>query len=211
MDALEIIARVQATYRECSSYRDKGVVSRIAEDGQRHDIEFETYFARPDWFRIDWIRPHPSSDAGPAVRHWFTIRCNGPLASARYLWVRDSGNKKQLISDSVLSLPVAVAAGSTTSHGVVAWIYQLLLPAGGCTETDLFSEGSELMSQTAVRDSTDCYVLRGNCSAGDLELWVDREQFVIRRALIRAGQTVHQDMCVHACALDESIDPQTFD
>jgi hypothetical protein len=210
MDVLEIISRVQANYGACSSYRDRGSVSHTAEDGQRYDIEFETYFIRPDWFRFDWTRPHPGSDSADPVRHWFTIRCNGPLASARYLWVRDSGNKKQLLSESVLSLPVAVAAGSTTSHGVAAWIYQLLFPAGGCAENELFADSSEVTSQTAVWHSVDCHVLHGSCSAGDLELWVEREQLVVRRALIRAGQTV-QDMCVHACGFNESIDVQTFD
>lgn len=210
MDAIEIISRVQANYGACSSYRDKGSVSRTADDGQRHEIDFETYFIRPDWFRFDWIRPHSCSNPGESVRHWFTIRSNGPLASARYLWVRDSGNKKQIISDSAVTLPMAVAAGASTSHGVVAWVYQLLFPAGSPSEASLFTGASELMPQIAAWYSADCYVIRGSCSSGDLELWVDREQFAIRRAVIRAGESVH-DMCVHACGFNEPIDTQTFD
>jgi hypothetical protein len=210
MDALEIISKVQANYGACSSYRDIGFVASTAEDGRHHDVNFATYFVRPDWLRFDWKRAFPGSTASESVRHWFTIRCNARWPSARYLRVRDCGNQKKVVSDAVLNLPGAVAMGSATSHGVVAWIYQLLFPAGGSTQTSLFTGASEVLPQTTASDSADCYVLRGSSLSGDLELWVDRERFAICRALFRAGQTVH-DVSVHACAFNESIDTQMFD
>lgn len=209
MEAQAIAARIQSAYGACSSYRNKGVVSWSSRSGHPREVNFETYFVRPDCFRFDWIRRHPYP-ALAEVRHQFSIFRKGE--SARFRWERDSTAGGRIVDDKQMaSLEMAVAAGVGTSGEAAVWIHQLLFPESCQPRAILLNRVSELLPHTQPFGPLDCYVLRGNADPlGNIEFWADTAQFAVRKSLIRNG-SLTREINITESVFDEAIEAARFD
>jgi hypothetical protein len=172
MDADQILGRVLELYQSCPSYTDAGVSS-----DDMGDLEFRSYFCRPNKFRFEWSLTF----GGQQTRR--NVIFSETDAKATYF------DGETLEETSGLALAVAGATG--ISLGVAPLVAHLLMP-------DLFEAGQyeslvSLRPYSLIRENNTCFEIRAdgpsNCST---TLFVEKLKPVLRRIELRITPTLDE-------------------
>ena len=198
--AKTIIQRMADKYTNCSTYKDRGVVTTVLfRDGQKCTIRkpFTTAYMRPNNFRFefkdgfwnmvcDWHDEFSAQVEGilgtKQFNHMFQFRDEKPKryivhsdpSGVRIIWDVDS----QIEEPESLSMAIAGASGvsSGSAHNIPA---MLIAGIGGFRLTDLVDLERLLDSEI---DGTQCYVLSGKYYTGDsVKIWIDKQYYMVRR------------------------------
>jgi hypothetical protein len=155
-----IMKRMAQRYANCSSYQDIGVVETTHNEATSARVErmpFKTYFARPRFFRFEWIDYFPWKDGRKKI-----VWCDGKDAYS--YWEPDRYEKEEY-----LGLGIAGATG--ISRGAAHTIPRLLMAeeVSGFALTDLTN--LSLVGEEQFEGEL-CYRINGKHPfAGIYELW----------------------------------------
>lgn len=169
-DAQDLIELTCKKYAECKSYSDVGV-ARTDNDAAIRDLRFKTAFARDDRFRFEFRQYHPHlGKSGPdtisvawsnGTRHTF---CSSLIGS------KDFGS---------LTGPVSAATGISAAS--VIHIPSILMPdVIAIRPVWLQLEGARILKEEKL-DDRKCLVLKGFRRVSEYSVWIDSEQFCIRK------------------------------
>ena len=165
-----IMKRMAQRYASCSSYQDTGVVQTTHNEANSARIErmpFKTYFARPRFFRFEWIDYFHWKDGRKSI-----VWCDGKDTYS--YWEPDRYEKEEY-----LGLGIAGATG--ISRGAAHTIPRLLMAdevsGFALTElTNLSLVGEELFEGVL------CYRINGKHPFGDIyELWIGKRDYLLRK------------------------------
>lgn len=184
-DAQDLIELTCKKYAECQSYSDTGVASTDNEAAIR-DIRFKTAFVRDDRFRFEFRQYHPHlGKSGPdnisvvwsnGTRHTF---CSSVIGS------KDFGT---------LMGPISSATG--VSAASVIHLPSLLMPdLIAIKPVWLQLEGARILREEKLEEHN-CLVLNGFRKITEFSVWIDSNDFYIRKILqiMRTTAEQSQDM-----------------
>lgn len=188
-DAAAILRRARERYARLKTYQDHGNV-RFTLLGSVNEVTFETAFVRPDMFRFEWSKGHPF----PPLRHFVTRSAIWSNADGAFTWTRYPGRDATMRKDASLAMSVAGATG--VSSGAAHTAATLLMP-------DLWREepfGKSVLdlesAQWAGADAADgvaVHRILGQRRGGPVELWIGKEDGLLRRVVMEVGGTVHTE------------------
>jgi hypothetical protein len=161
----ELMHQVVETYRTLTAYQDEGVVlsywTHRPEPGELH---FETHFRKPGDFRFEWVHDERRSVV------WSNRRGTFSYWDARPKIRTESG------------LESAIGNHAGVSLGAITTIPHLIL-----------GRGREVWSVARMRDLSllepaefegiPCVRLRGLLRDARVEIWIGRDDFLIRRII----------------------------
>jgi outer membrane lipoprotein-sorting protein len=168
-----IVKRMAAQYAHASSYQDTGVVMDVKGEGVSESetaIKFKTYFARPQFFRFEWMeRSTVTSEESLSV-----VWNDGKQTYSYYSWDDPAVEKKEGIG-------LGIAGATGISRGSAHTIPSLLMEdVGGflLTEmTNLSIVGEENF------EGEDCYIVRGyHPFKFPIDVWISKRDFLLRKA-----------------------------
>lgn len=170
MTAQAIVKRMAQRYASCLSYQDTGVVETTHNEANSARVErmpFKTYFARPQFFRFEWIDYFPWKDGRKKI-----VWSDGN-ESYTY-WEPDTYEKEE-------ELGLAIAGATGISRGAAHTVPRLLIAdevsGFGLTElTNLSIVGEERFEGEL------CYRITGKHPFGiTYELWIGKRDFLLRK------------------------------
>jgi hypothetical protein len=174
LTAAEILERARWVYANCRTYQDRGeVVGRIApmeEGGHAHTTRtpFSTAFVRPDRFRFEWA----DAEVGPEDE-WHR---------ALVLWNADGVRSSWSLGSEVQthgSVHEPIGANAGVSHGASHIVPTLLMP-GVKAWGPLAADGYIVRGRARI-GSRECFELQATHDRGSSTLWIDCEDFLLRR------------------------------
>lgn len=170
-DPAEILARVDAAYAACTSYRDEGIVTTTflspMEFVELHP--FSTRFVRGQGFLFEFRDRREEDD-----RDQYVVWTEKGLA--RTWW------SKSPETDERSSLGLALAGATGVSGGSASRVPRLLMP-------EIVDKGSVRPPQPArllrlpEADAEGCFVLERALFIGSEQVWIDRTTLLIRRVV----------------------------
>lgn len=170
MNANEILLRTKEIYRECSSYSDSGI-AQLVPPISKTNLEFATFFVRPNKFRFEWRDWHPyfGKELPPTENALWT---DGKRTRTKFLG--------KIISEKSLGFAVAGATG--VSFGTVLLISKLLMGNYIESSLDWFNMSDPRILDEEVVGNSPCYHLVGTVeSTDDHDAWIDIHEFLVRR------------------------------
>jgi hypothetical protein len=176
----EIVRLVTETYKNCSTYRDSGVVTTlfIGTDGHNHTEKqrFTTAFVRPDRFRFEYRhrffedRQKPGAASKPDR---YIIWRQGK--DVRTWWDLRPGEATKSSLD--LALGGAFAVSGRSSEEITA----LLLPQEICCDRLTHIHDTNRLADAELGEAN-CIRIQGKDGDGDLTtFWIDSKNLLIRR------------------------------
>ena len=170
MDAQDLLKRMAEAYARAATYVDQGLVSTLfiqKRSRWEHRRPFRTWFERPSFFRFEF---RTEGFGLPRA----IMRNGGATSTYR-------GEEEEVET----SLMLAVARLTGVSGGSSLRIPRLLMPeeTKGWALTDLekpVDKGPEVLE--AIR----CHRITGLQGDQQLTIWIDTEQFLVRRIFKRA-------------------------
>lgn len=181
LTAVEIVAKLEATYAGAKTYSDRGTARN-----PNATLSFETTFVRGQRFRFD-VRDESKPERG------FTLWSDPTHTYSRWYSPARTTNDGP-------GLGVAIAVATKPSGGVVKLLANLLSPAETPRPklTDVKLTGIETI------DDRPCWVVVGKRDDGETTLWIDRETYVLRRS------AEDSDTASYTPVLDQPIDVATI-
>lgn len=169
--AQSIVARMGKVYGGVASYQDAGVVEEFSGKTtakRRKVISFETYFARPQFFRFEWMDFHFSPESTGKNILW----CDGKQTYSLYTFEPEVEVREDL------SMGIAGATGISRSSAHT--VPRLLSEAvSGFTLTEL--KRLSLVGQEQFEGEA-CYVVRGYHPFGQAwDMWITKRDFLLRK------------------------------
>jgi len=180
MNAESILKSVIEKYRSFSSYADVGTVETLPSQ-TKSEIEFKTYFMRPNKVRFDWRDWHSLDKTTPADEN--AIWSNGKNS---YAWFLGELEHEE-------SLGLAMAGATGVSSCSVLMILQLLFPE--CVETNsVWFEMQNMQIESQELTGLHCYHLVGTeTKPDDTEAWISKEDLIVRRLISKTEITAEED------------------
>ena len=180
-------------YSEVQSYSDNSVaIYRNPDGSERLNVEFKTWFVRPNEFRLDASSKSPKSKAPRREVMW----TNGAAARS---WASDK---------AVTSAPKIKIIGSGMFGTYAYHISTLLEPSYGGAQrlTDLAAP--EYVGEETV-DGVQCFRIRGKWFGDLYEVWLGTADNLVRK--ITAKYRGHQLEEIHrAIAVNQDIPDEVF-
>lgn len=168
-DATQILNNMFSAYSRARSYQDEGILvttTDTATGGTIEKMPFKTFFQRPNLFRFEWTE-FTISKLGTTYRIWF----NGKEAFT--YWEPDRYEKEE-------SLGLAVAGATGVSSRTVNTVSDMLLPDElGPSSLKTLAKVSLLGED--VFEGTPCYRIKGMEDDETTELWVGKNDFLLRK------------------------------
>jgi outer membrane lipoprotein-sorting protein len=211
-DAEQVLQRLRDAYQRCATYRDRGVLREEYDIGELHHIQeitFQTAFARPDRFRLEFRTPKPFFGT-----HVHIIWADGD--EVRTWWDVTGGEVERE------SLRMALAAAAGISSRLSSRVPTLLMPVGalggGIQLADVARDGDEPIDgrmcirvsgrQATMPSSIDVGGRTVSVEDGGMVLWIDPETLLLRRVetvvVIDGNRTV--TTTTYEAAVDEALD-----
>jgi len=175
LTAKDIITKMTATYKNCSSYMDSGVVNTtfFMKKGSYVDkVPFSTAFKRPGQFRFGFSVKPPKKDA--KYKHHIILAKDGKVL----VWqdpakgAEEESSFRDAIEDAVptsggaaQTIPVLIGANKVGGRSIADMLHAKRL-------------------QNAVQDGVICFRVQGQrtkTEPGLVTLWIDQKTFLIRR------------------------------
>jgi outer membrane lipoprotein-sorting protein len=199
VDPDELMQRVLAAYRGLESYQDVGVQLRYSGGAGAQVIRFRTYYRQPGDLRFEWVAHHPYRKLRRVKRR-------------KVVWSNSQGAYTYWDTWAAVrpedDLHSAIAAAAGVSMGTIANIPALLADRSRLADvTDLS------LLDPAEFEGTACLRLRATHLGKQLEIWVGRDDYLIRRVLTLdpAGGELPQVEEIHRhIQTDGSIDDAVF-
>jgi outer membrane lipoprotein-sorting protein len=207
-----ILQKMAQAYRAVTSYQDQGVSLTLDPSKPSPDeINFKTFFARPNLMRFEWTSHHPY----PPLRHLVTFSATWSNGTSAFTYTErpnaSSGDREGDMRQND-NLAQGIAGATGVSRGAAHQIPVLLLPElGGFA---LHQIKSPTLVGLEPFDGTDCFRVRGAHprSNGTYELWIGQKDYLIRRivSVVRPGaneqEEIHRDI-----RIDRDIPRDTFE
>lgn len=212
--AASILKKSGDKYATISSYQDSGIVETSGGSNKgKKQIQFKTYFVRPDMFRFEWI---DSSTGRPMTNIvWY----NG---SETFSYQESSWQKLEK------GRGLGLTAATANSEGAAQSIPRLLLGFNGSALTELVELVLEREEQV---DGEPCYVIRGSQQVPEVtydpypkvkkvgkyelakvELWISKSDSMIRKLRTSISDTsVVQEENHRDIKINETIPDSIFD
>ena len=176
LGAREILDRMVAAYASAKSYRDVGVVQTTWSGWRSHVNQrpFETAFVRGGGFRFEYADQGRRSILDMLMFHDERMVIWGDNQNAKTWWTVHDGQ----VEEGTLGLAIAGATG--VSGGASHSVPRMLLPdavEGACID-DI--EAAMVAGIESVGGHP-CFKLAGTRGDETVEMWIDRETFLIRR------------------------------
>jgi uncharacterized protein DUF2092 len=197
----QILEKVGARYAALRSYHDRGEVLSYPPDKPGPDrIAFETFFERPSHFRLDWTSHHPYPPLRDLVAN-HVIWSDGKNA---YVYI-DSPNSPDLYNrEEEWRLALAAAPGEHFRT-----VFTMLVPGEhfGAPVTEL--EEAVLLGSDPF-EGVECFHLRGLLRERPVEVWIGKEDWLLRKITRRGYQDVLQEEIRRPDGADPQIAPEVF-
>jgi outer membrane lipoprotein-sorting protein len=200
----QVLEKVGARYAALHSYHDRGEVLSYPPDKPGPDrIAFETFFERPSRFRLDWTSQHPYPPLRDLVTDhviWFDGK--GAFVYIDYPDGPDIYNREAGWRLALASTPGGPGGFSRT-------VFTILVPGErfGIPVTDL-KEAVLLGSDTF--EGVECYHLRGLLRERPAEVWIGKEDWLLRKITTRGYQDVLEEEIRRPHGADPQIAPEVF-
>jgi hypothetical protein len=191
-----ILKRVRESYQRLASYQDLAHISTPFLGGSIEN-SFQTWFVRPNQWRVDYSEPQPGGKLAKVVL-WQNR--NSPK-----FWEGLSGDPPTAAPD------IGIGFGSLA---MVAGTYVKVIPSLLHPNALRDSALDEIARWTVLPPGKialeGCHRIRGvDPSGSETELWVDTKRLLIRRMVSRHGGTV---VTVNYTPIaNPAIPPSTFD
>ena len=170
MDTDEILRQVWQHYRSCSSYTDTGSLS-----SNIGDVQFRTYFCRPNKFRFEWSISGKKSGT--------SVIFSNSDTNATYM------DREKRTETGGLAMAIAGATG--ISFGAAPLIAHILMP--DLFEASQYQSLASLSPYRFVKEDNSCFEIcadwRANCSTA---LLVDKNEPAIRKIEITISPTLEE-------------------
>lgn len=175
LTAKDIIAKMAANYKKCSSYLDSGMVNTtfFMKKGPYVDkVPFSTAFKRPGQFRFAFSLKPPKK--GAKIKHHIILVKDKKI----FVWqdpavgVEEEESFKDAIADAV-----GTSGGAAQTIPVLIGANQV----GGRSIAEIFNKKR---LQDAVQDGIMCFRIQGQrtkTEPGLVTLWISQKTFLIRR------------------------------
>lgn len=171
MNAKEVLRQVAHIYQSCKYYRDKGWIKNSGL-GLDPRIRFETFFIRPDKFRIELF-------SLKAFKHRKITDTSIITANGDQVWSYNSEGGAGLQKEHG-SIRHAVAAATGTSSGGAYLIASLLMKEFAASPSILTIEPKEFTD--VLLSNTRCHLISGSMGTDwDADVWIDSSSFVIKK------------------------------
>lgn len=177
--AKEIVNKLSDVYRNVSSYADTGLSTSVwFKKGKKTrvaKVPFNTRFIRPDRFRFEYSRKHPS----PKVKEMkkSVIHHDG---KDTHVWYSYKPKKER-----EPSLNMAIAGATGVSSGTASTVPTLLMPEK--IKGSIFNQ-SAIMQYKLLEDGSmegiDYYRIKVSSRKGKLfssVVWIDKESYLLHR------------------------------
>lgn len=172
-----ILKRVRESYQQLASYQDVAQISTPFLGGSIEN-SFQTWFVRPNQWRVDYSEPQPGGKTTKVV-----------------LWQNRSSPKfwEGLSGDPPIAAPdIGIGFGSLA---MVAGSYVKFIPSLLHPNALRGSAVDEVAKWTVLPLGKigiwACDRIRGNVPTGEeIELWVDTKQLLVRRIISKHGTTI---------------------
>lgn len=193
--AEQILERMAKAYAECKTYSDTGLVRTVYFTKPNKMIEekkFSTAFVRPDRFRFEYTE----KTFGVELRHIIWRKGDRVLT----WWDIKPGVEEKESLGRALAGAAGVSSGS--SHKIPA----LLLPneVGGRRITKDLEEVKRI--DDAMLENVDCYRIEGAFGDHPMEVWVDKNTFLIRRVDSRVQLDQFHTECTTTYVPEVNVD-----
>lgn len=178
-DATEFMRDTAATYRAMSSYRDRGhLVQSLKSSPDDPDEsavaqDFVTLFQRPDKFKFAWTTT--DNFGGGSRNDQDAIWSDGTEVWAS--WSSRDKNAVKVLED----FDTAVASATGISHGAAHDIFVLLSERVSGFRFDMY-KNLKIVGSDRMR-GVDCYVVRGHEYDYTQDLWIGKQDHLIRKGI----------------------------
>ncbi len=175
LTAKDIITKMAATYKNCTSYLDSGVVNTtfFMKKGSYVDkVQFATAFKRPGQFRFGFSLKPPKKDA--EIKHHIIFVKDKKIL----VWQNpETGVEEESSLSDAIADAVATSGGAAQTIPVLIGASQV----GGRSIADMFNKQR---LPDAAQDGAICFRIQGQrtkAEPGRVTLWIDQKTFLIRR------------------------------
>jgi len=180
-----LLALMAASYSEAQSYSDTSTaIYRNPDGSERLRVEFKTWFARPNEFRIDASSRTPKSKAPRREVMW----TNGAAARA---WASDK---------PVSSKPQVKIIGSGM-FGTYAYHIPTLLEESYGGARRLHELESPVFVGAELVEDVHCYRIRGGWLGDEYEVWIGTADNLVRKITAKYAdhllEEIHREVAVN--------------
>jgi hypothetical protein len=166
-------------------------------------ITFETFFVRPDRRRFDWTSHHPH----PPLRHRLTRSVIWSDGTDAYLYIDYPNGPDPHVPDRYYRLKswgLAVAGATAVSGGSATTVFSML--ASG---TPVRMEAAAVVGSETF-EGVDCYRLRGLLNQLPAEVWIGKEDWLLRKLARLDSQGMLTEEIRRPDGIDPEIDADVF-
>jgi hypothetical protein len=165
---------MKEVYANAHTYQDKGLVKVVIRFPERdHTVKkpFTTAFVRPSRFRFEYTEIEPLVKTSKFIAYQ-----NGQDIKAH--WDLDEGVSQ------ITSIGEALAAAAGISGGSARTVPTMLLPEESHFRNAILFFSSPKRAADEVIDGIDCYRIEDPNDYRDLTLWIDKEEFLLRKIFV---------------------------
>lgn len=174
LTAIDILSRMKKVYANAQTYQDKGLVKVVIHFPERdHTVKkpFTTAFIRPNRFRFEYREIKPLVKTSKFIAHQ-----NGQDIKA--YWDLDEGVSQ------IKTIGDALAAAAGISGGSARTVPTMLLPDESHFRNAILFFSSPKRAADEVIDGIECYRIEDPNDYRDLTLWIDKEEFLLRKMYV---------------------------
>jgi outer membrane lipoprotein-sorting protein len=205
LTAGQILEKVGERYASLRSYHDKGEVLSHWPDKPGPDrIVFETFFGRPGRFRFDWTSHHPA----PSLRDLLTHHVIWSEGKEAYVYLDFPPPSPDLYYREA-GWHLAVGAATGISEGSVTTVFPMLIP-GEVWGTPASQLKEAVLVGSETFEGVDCYHLRGVLRREPAEVWIGKEDWLLRKVARRGFQDMLKEEIRRPEGIDAEIDAEVF-
>ncbi|HEY3037226.1 MAG TPA: hypothetical protein VGJ66_00735 [Pyrinomonadaceae bacterium] len=206
MSAEDVLKRTAAVYANAGSYQDRGEIFMVQDGGSDSRPEallrFETYFARPQLFRLEWEHQERGGRSNEKDVLWSD--------GEQTRWRSERGIKQ------VKDLVTGLVGATGVSRGAAHTVPSLLVDMGHSFRTSGLS-GLALLRREDF-EGTDCYVIRGYIREHPVaamrekpvDLWIASGSYLIRKVAKEMGNGELQVEIRRDIQLNKKIPAEKF-
>lgn len=171
----KILAECVERYTTLHSYQDHGVVRTwFMPKAEPHELNFSTWFMKPNFFRFEFTSPHPF----PPLRHIVTKHICGFDGTHAYSVMQLPEETATIKMEKTFELAVAGATG--ISGGSVHTIARLLFPSARGFSLNKLTD-VKLIQEVEIENIL-CYELTGvNKKGAQRVLWIGKSDLLLRK------------------------------
>lgn len=170
MTAANILAKVEQVYRDCTTYRDTGVVNVTFYESRGERLvtkPFKTVFVRPDRFRFEY----EESDFIGRTKRYIIWEDRGPVKT---WW--DVRREVGLPGSLGTALAAAAGVSSGSSHAIPVLLMRD--EVGGRRLVDI-ANAKRLPDET--ERGVECFKIIGEYATRPMAIWIDKKTFLVRK------------------------------